>query len=206
MHKLVLIKRARQILVTILFVALLASCAQTRNWMSAFRKPVSNEQIILGAPAADEYLDELYRLAAGDPATQAEIFADAKSASTLTSGPSTNLRYALILTTAGHAGSDPQLAQSILRELLSQPELLTQVEISLATVHLKTAEELIVLASETRQLRASTSRATQTEEAASNQRLATVEADNRRLRRELEEAEGKLEAITSIERSIRDQD
>ncbi|MDH3433403.1 MAG: hypothetical protein OEM60_06070, partial [Gammaproteobacteria bacterium] len=60
--------------------------------------------------------------------------------------------------------------------------------------------------SEARRLRASSSRATQTQEAATNQRLATVEADNRRLRRELAEAEEKLEAITSIERSIRAQD
>ena len=45
-----------------------------------------------------------------------------------------------------------------------------------------------------------------TKEAAVNQRLANVEAENRRLRRELEDAEDKLEAITSIERSIRQQD
>jgi len=62
------------------------------------------------------------------------------------------------------------------------------------------------LSSETRRLRASTDRAQRTEAAAVNQRLATVEAENRRLRRELEDAEDKLDAITSIERSIRAQD
>ena len=45
-----------------------------------------------------------------------------------------------------------------------------------------------------------------TEAAAINQRLTTVEAENRRLRQALEEAEDKLEAITSIERDIRLQD
>ena len=44
-----------------------------------------------------------------------------------------------------------------------------------------------------------------TEDAAIAQHIATVEAENRRLRRSLEEAESKLEAITSIERSVRDQ-
>jgi hypothetical protein len=83
---------------------------------------------------------------------------------------------------------------------------MTPAEISLATLHLKSAEELIVLKSETRQLRESTSRAARTEEAAVNQRLAIVEEENRRLRRELEDAEQKLEAITTIERSIREQD
>ena len=59
---------------------------------------------------------------------------------------------------------------------------------------------------EARRLRASSSRAARTEEQAITQRLASVEAENRQLRRELQEAETKLEAITSIERSIREQD
>ena len=42
------------------------------------------------------------------------------------------------------------------------------------------------------------------EEQAISQRLAAAEAENRRLKSALQEAEQKLEAITSIERSIRD--
>jgi hypothetical protein len=206
MHKQRLTHGTMKIVVMTLIVAAVAGCAQTKSWMSGSRQAATDDQIILGAPDADEYIFELYQLASGDPATRAEIFADSKSAFTLTPGPSTNLRYALVLATPGHAESNPQQAASLLRELLSRTELLTQTEISLATIHLQIAQELIVLSSETRQLRASTSRATQTEEAASSQRLATVEAENRRLRRELEEAEDKLDAITSIERSIRDQE
>jgi hypothetical protein len=206
MAKHVLTNGTRQLVVTILLVTALAGCSQTKSWMSGSRSSPSDEQIILGAPDANEYLNELYLLTSGDPATQAEIYADSRSAATLTPDPFTSLRYALVLATPGHAESDPTEAASLLRELLSRTELLTQVEISLATIHLETAQELIVLSTETRQLRASTSRATQTEEAASNQRLATVESENRRLRRELQEAEDKLDAISSIERSIRDQE
>ena len=83
---------------------------------------------------------------------------------------------------------------------------MTQSEISLATIYLKSSEELFVLSSEARRLRASNDRAQRTETAAINQRLATVEAENRQLRRELEDAENKLEAITTIEQSIRAQD
>ena len=83
---------------------------------------------------------------------------------------------------------------------------MTQAEISLAEIHLRAVEERIVLNSEARRLRESSSRAARTEEQAINQRLATVEAENRQLRRELEDAEQKLDAITSIERSIREQD
>ena len=51
-----------------------------------------------------------------------------------------------------------------------------------------------------------TSRAAQTREDAVNQRIATVEDENRRLKRELQDAQDKLDAITSIERSIREQE
>jgi hypothetical protein len=53
---------------------------------------------------------------------------------------------------------------------------------------------------------ASSSLAATTEGAAVQQRLATAEAENRRLREALTDAEEKLDAITSIERSIREQD
>lgn len=208
MHRDRLTNVARQIAVTALSVALLAGCAQTKGFLSGKSKSTTatGDVGILGAPEAEQYLAELYNLTTGDPATQAEIFADAQSGAQLTPGPQTNLRYALVLATPGHAESDPEQAQSMLREILTQTELMTQAEIALATVSLKSVEQLAVATSEARRLRASTSRAAQTQEAATNQRLATVEAENRQLRRELEEAEDKLDAITSIERSIRAQD
>ena len=132
--------------------------------------------------------------------------ADAKAASQLTPNPSTNLRYALVLAAPGHPESNPEVAQSMLREILAQAPLMTQAEIALASINLREVEERMVLESETRRLRASSSRAQRTQEQAISQRLATVEAENRRLRQALEEAEEKLEAITSIEREIRDQE
>jgi hypothetical protein len=200
---------ARSALVfALLLSAVLTGCSQTKGWLNSVRgsSPESDEQVILGAPSADDYLKELHELSSGDPALQAEIFADSRAAAQLTPNPSTSLRYALVLATQGHPETDSQQAQNLLRELLTQTELMTQAEISLATIYLNSTEELIVVSSEARRLRASSDRTQRTEEAAINQRLTTVEADNRRLRRELEDAEEKLEAITSIERSIRDQD
>ena len=188
--------------------AMLSGCSQTKGWLDSVGgddSDGSDDAVILGAPAADEYLSELSALSSDDPALQAEIFADSQAAAQLTPDPSTRLRFALVLGTPGHAESDPQQAQSILRELMAQPALMTPIEIALATIYLRSTEQLILLNSETRRLRASTDRAQRTEAAAINQRLATVESENRRLRQELEDAENKLEAITSIERSIREQ-
>jgi len=200
--------QAARLVATVVVAATLAGCAQTKSWLNSVRSPGPKasdaKEIILGAPDAAEYLNELYDLASGDPATQAEIYADSKSAAELTPNPSTELRYALVLATPGHPESDPQEAQARLREILTQTPLMTSSEISLATIHLKAVEERIVLESEARRARSASSRQQRTEEQALNQRLATVESENRRLRRELDDAESKLEAITSIERSLRE--
>lgn len=199
---------ARQIAISTIVVALLGGCAQTKEWMSSMRGSMSssNDSTILGAPDAEYYLDDLYKLTSGDPAIQAEIFADAESGFQLTPGLQTNLRFALVLATAGHPGTNPERAQTILQELLTQTPLLTPAELSLATINLKSVEQQIALTSEARHVRASNSQAARTESASTNQRLASVEAENRRLRQELDDAEAKLEAISSIERSIRAQE
>jgi hypothetical protein len=203
-------KTAMQRLVAATVIAMMLSgCSQTKGWLNSVRgddAAAADEQVIPGAPVADDYLAELSGLSSNDPALQAEIFADSQAAAQLTPNPSTTLRYALVLATPGHPGSDPQQAQSLLRELMTQTALMTPAEVALATIYLNSTEQLILLGSEARRLRASTDRAQRTEDAAINQRLATVEAENRRLRRDLEEAEDKLEAITSIERDIRLQD
>ncbi len=199
-------RKACRIASITVIVASLTGCAQTAGWLSGSPPETADEPVILGAPEADSYLAELRDLASGDPAKQAEIFADAESEALLTPGPNSELRFALVLATPGHPGSDPEKAQTLLREILAQSELLTPAEISLATIHLNNVERLIVASAEARRLRISSSRAARTEEQAVSQRLAAVEAENRRLRQELEAAEHKLEAITSIERSIREQD
>ena len=196
-------------LATITIVAaLLSGCAQTRelfSGMSGSETPPGDPGI-LGAPEVDYYLDELRLLASGDPAAQAEIYADAHSGAQLTPGPQTNLRYALVLGTPGHPESDAAQSASMLREVLAAPELLTQAEISLASIALRSAEELAAVEAEVQRLRAAASRAAQARDTATSQRLSALEAENRRLRQQLRDAEEKLEAITTIERSIREQE
>lgn len=185
--------------------ALVAGCAQTQDWLRRVRTPTSSEPAVAAIPSADVYLKELHDLATGDPYTQVEIHADAASAARLTPGPSTELRLALILATPGHAETDPKRAQSMLREVLTRPELLTATEIALATIALKNVEDRLTLDAESRRLRSENARARTTESQALGQRIAAVEAENRNLKEQLSEAEAKLEAIMLIERSIREQ-
>ena len=188
---------------------LLSACgttAKVSEWLTGKNTGDTDEAVILGAPDAEAYLDELYELTAGDARQQAAIYDDAASSARLTPNPSSRLRLGLVLATPGHAAYDPARAQGVLRDVLSESELLTQAEIALATVQLRNAERLVGVTSEAARERDATSRAAQTEAQALSRRIATAEAENRRLRAELEDAQQKLEAITSIERSIRDQE
>jgi hypothetical protein len=196
--------RIRTAAMVVMLVCALSACESTSNWLKG-RKTADAEPIILGAPETNSYLIGMYDLVNGDPPTQAEIYADAKSRAQLTPDPATKLRYALVLAAPGHSGTNELEAQSLFRELLSQKELLNSAEIALATIHLKEVEQRIVLNAEASRLRSENTRKSNTEDQAVAQRIATVEAENRRLKRSLAEAESKLEAITSIERSIRDQ-
>jgi hypothetical protein len=189
----------------VLAALLLSGCETTTNWLKGRKTADPTDELILDSSEANVYLNEMFELINGYPATQAEIFADAESAATLTPGPSTQLRYALVLATPGHSGSNDAEAQRLLRDILAQTEMMTTAETALATIYLRDVETRMVLNSESRRLRSASTQAATTEDAAISQRMARIEAENRQLRESLAEAEGKLEAITSIERSIREQ-
>jgi len=204
--------RFAQIVTMALIVSMASGCAtasKATNWLTGKSPPENEDYVVLGAPSADEYLGELNDLVAGNPDKQADILADVSSAARLTPNPSTNLRLGLVLATPGHAGSDPVRAQSVLLGVLAQTELMTTAEIAFATIALNNVESEIGVsntAASAARRQESASQAARNDEQATSQRLAASEAENQRLRAELAEAEQKLDAITSIERSIRDQE
>lgn len=196
------------VLVLVLAATLTAGCTQVNEWLRRDREPAT-ESFSAENSYVTPYIDEMSQLAGGDPAIQAEVYAEAAAAARLTPDTTSRLRFALALATPGHPGSDPELAQNILRELLAETEVLTPVERALATIHLREVEERLTLNAEARRLRLASARESNSnsnsEDQAIAQRIASVESENRRLRQSLAEAEEKLEAITSIERSIREQ-
>ena len=158
-------------------------------------------------PAQDstaETLQMMETLPEGDPAGQAEAFAAARNAASLTPTTSNKLKYALALATPGHANSDPVAAQRQLSELLATPETLLPVEHLLAIVALKDVDQRLILQAENKQLRDEAPRETRDKVQVINRRLTAESDENVRLRKALEEAQAKLEAVTHIERSIND--
>jgi hypothetical protein len=132
------------------------------------------------------------------------LFQSAKDAATLSPTTSNRLRYALALATPGHGGSDPVAAQRQLSELLATPETLLPVERLLAIVELQEVDQRLILLEEDKQLREEAPREAKDKLLALNRRLTAESDENARLRKALDEAQAKLEAVTHIERSIND--
>ncbi|HEX9403774.1 MAG TPA: hypothetical protein VF917_05055 [Steroidobacteraceae bacterium] len=150
-------------------------------------------------------LQMMSSLPQGDPARQAELFQSAKDAAELTPTTSNKLRFALALATPGYSGSDPVAAQRQLSELLARPETLLPIERLLALVELKEVEQRLILQAENKRMRDDAQHDESRDKLlAINRRLAAESDENVRLRKALDEARAKLEAITHIERSIND--
>ena len=169
--------------------------------------PAETEHIPLNTGPVAPILEMMSNLPQRDPASQAETFQSVKDAAELTPTTSNRLRYALALATPGHSGADPVAAQRQLSQLLARPETLLPVERWLALIELREVEQQLILQAEAKRLRDAAVRDTHGDDdrlAASNRRLAAETDENARLRKALEEAKAKLEAVTHIERSIND--
>ncbi len=157
-----------------------------------------------GAKSVAAVLELLVGLHQTDPGRQAEVFQAAKDAADLTPTTSNKLRYAIALATPGHAGSDPVAAQRHLSELLARPETLLQMERNLALAELNEVEQRLILQAENKRLRDEAARESRDRQQSSNRRLQAEVEENARLRKALDEAQAKLDAVTHIERSIND--
>ena len=147
------------------------------------------------------YLDLCLRVARGTPAEQAEILATANNDYSAAPTPSRVLRYAMVLSTPGHAGHDPVVAQRLLHEVLANPETLLPAERALAFLQLQQVERQQSLQADVRRLQQGAERNTNDRIAQLTRRLTTESEENARLKKLLAEAQAKLDAIANIERS-----
>lgn len=153
-------------------------------------------------------LELLQRLLQGGPAEQAEALAGARSAYEENPRGGAQLRYALALSAPHHPARDPALSQKLLRELLAAPETLLPLERSLALIELQRVDAELRLSAENQRLiseaerERNRDRGTGAASAALNRRLQAEMDENARLRRALDEARAKLDAVATIEQNI----
>jgi len=150
------------------------------------------------------YVTGLQQLVQGSPAEQAEVVAAAHAGYEQAHQGPAALRYGLVLAAPGHPARDPAQAQRVLRETLARPELLNTAERALAVVELQRMDAELRIAAENDRLVAEAQRERERQRTAPSvaavaKRLQAEQEENARLRKALDEARAKLDAIVNIE-------
>lgn len=119
------------------------------------------------------------------------------------------LRYALLLSMLPAPVRDPLAAQALLRDLLAREQLQAAGQRALAELELARLNSEFTLAADVQRLQAELNQERERARndattAALTRRLQAETDENARLRKALEEARAKLDAITSIERRYTD--
>jgi hypothetical protein len=146
----------------------------------------------------------MQRLSQAPPAEQAEILTAARSAFERSPQGSAQLRYALLLATPAHPGRDATLAQTLLRQLAAQPETLLPIERAVALVELAQIDRELGLKADNDRLQTDAQRADRERSSAAQHRLQAELDENAKLRKQVEDAQTKLDAIANIERNLTD--
>ncbi len=199
--------RIRHALPLALGLALSAGCSN----LEAMRNPPPVQHIDSAGEDRDTVdavvmagtFQSMQHLVQAGPAEQAEIVATAREAYEHSPQGSAKLRYALLLATPGHPARNPNLAQRLLRELAAQPESLPPPERAVALVELSQLNGELSLRGENERLAQNDDLKAERERSAVAQRRLQAELDeNAKLRKQLEDAQAKLDAIANIERNL----
>ena len=178
---------------------------------TAARQPVPPVAPDVG-PATDVadglavYFQMLRALIEGDAVEQADVFRNVAAGAEVSPTTTNRLMLALALATPTHASSDPQRAQVLLSELLAAGDALLPEERVLVLIHLKDVEQRLILDAEADRLQQAVTAATAQRNDRNSQQLQAALEENRQLRLALDEVRAKLDAITNIERSIRERE
>jgi hypothetical protein len=147
----------------------------------------------------------MQRLSQAPAAEQAELLAAARAGYERSPQGGAQLRYALLLSTPGHPGRDAPKAQVLLRQLVAQPETLVPIERAVALVELAQLDRELGLKADNDRMQADAQRGDHERAMAAAQRHLQAELDeNAKLRKQLEDAQAKLDAVANIERNLTD--
>jgi hypothetical protein len=152
------------------------------------------------------YLQTLRDLIEGDPVVQADAFRGVAAAADVSPTTTNRLMLALALATSTHPASDDARAQALLGELLAAGDALLPEERVLALIHLKDVEQRLILDAEANRLQRAAAAASAERNDRTSQQLAAALEENRQLKAALDDVRARLDAITNIERSIRERE
>jgi hypothetical protein len=185
-------------------LTLLAACAA----LQPQHAPPAPPAAVAATPAPANlapYLDTLAKMAPGDAARQQAELASALAAAQQSPTSANTLRYALALGCAGRPDSNPVEAKRLLAELLAGPNQLTPEELGLAKAYLREFDARVALYAEIARQREESEQKLKSSDSSAVRRADGLAAENARLKKQLNEAERKLEAVEQMERSLLEQ-
>ena len=151
------------------------------------------------------YLATLAAMAPGDPARQQAELATALAATQQTPSASATLRYALALGSAGSTESNPVQAKRLLGDLLAGPNDLPAEVREFATAYLREFDARVALYAELARQSEESEQKLRSSDSSAAKRADTLAAENARLKKQLAEAERKLDAVADMERALQEQ-
>jgi len=160
------------------------------------------------APAATDlspYLDLLDEIATADAQREAALLGELQAQLAQSPTSRAALRNALALGAAGHAASDPVEARRQLQGLLAAPGDLEPAERQLAAALLREFDARITLYAQLARQREEAEARLAAATDGHSRAMQSAGAETARLRRELAQAERKLQAITEMERELLEQ-
>jgi hypothetical protein len=164
------------------------------------RQAAPNTPVLSNAESSEALLGWLESLRLAGPAEQAERIAAAKLAYEQQAAVDGQLRYALALATPGLPGADPALARRHLGELVARGDRLLPGPRTLAQLALAEVDARLTLQSDNLRLQTEGALRDRERTTALTRRLQQELDENNRLRRALDEAQKKLEAVLQLER------
>lgn len=179
-----------------------AGCAGGWAGQGAHPVPGTGAAPLADSEVAAGHLELMSRLAAAPEAEQDGMFESVRGIYVEAPSPSRRLRYACLLATHGHRSTDPAGARSLLDDLIATPAGLGSAQLALAKVVRQEVDAWLSLQAALNEARALTGTAESERVVAANRRIQAQAAEIARLRKELDDAQAKLEAIAELERSL----
>ena len=190
-----------KLLVICLCVGALSACAPLSELFEGGKEEPVVTKPVVDAEPADSFTELMRKLAEADAAERSALYQTHSNAYIDQPNLANRLRFAMVVSTPAHHASDPIEARRILTDLVSKPRSLSDAQLNIATFYLRDLEDRLSLESEIKELNSQLAEL-RPEKTNNDAQLRAVLAENQRLQTELDAANAKLEALTSIERSI----
>ena len=185
-------------------VVFLGGCANLDSNQAAKHAAPPAAPVPAPSPLAP-YLATLAAMAPGDPARQQAELAAALAATQQTPSASATLRYALALGSAGSTESNPVQAKRLLGDLLAGPNDLPPEVREFAAGYLREFDARVALYAELARQREESEQKLRISDSSAAKRADALAAENARLKKQLAEAERKLDAVADMERALQEQ-